>query len=141
MSDHLSWKLLGSRFVRQHRIYDGDSMRWSRADDPAFSDCLVAGSPYGGTLAVTRDTTKLLETRGASDDDILVYSPAGQIVRCAPTARPSRARGRASLTAQHCAPLRPPPPTPSWRALRARMRGASCCSRGLRARCCTACIL
>jgi hypothetical protein len=92
MDAHLSWKLLGSRYVRQHRIYD--SMRWALELD--LSNCLVAGAPFGGPLAMTRDTTKLMELRGAADDDIMVYSPVGQPVR-------ARARARFLLPAP-CSP-------------------------------------
>jgi hypothetical protein len=74
--DALSWKMLGSRDVRQRCVYD--SMRWSL--DVDLSDCLVAGATCGGAIAVTRNLSKHMELRGASDDDIMVYSAVGQPV-------------------------------------------------------------
>ena len=80
------WKLLGARFVRQHKLFE--SMRWQLELD--LSSCIVAGAPFGGPIAITRDTTKLMELRGAADEDILVFSPSGQQVRARRfAARPS----------------------------------------------------
>lgn len=75
-SDLSSWLPLGKHFIRQVRVYE--SMRW----DVDLASSIVACAPCGGPVAVTRDTTKLVELRGGGDDDITIYSIAGSYVRC-----------------------------------------------------------
>ena len=72
-----NWQPLGDHQVRVIPVYE--TMRWD-PEDVEFGDCVVAAAPFGGPVAVTRDTSKLTAMRGG-DDDISIYSASGKLVR------------------------------------------------------------
>lgn len=74
--DFASWSQLGNHSVRQVRLYE--HMRW---DAPNLNASIVAAAPFGGPIAVTRDTTKLTALRSLADDEITIYSASGKLVR------------------------------------------------------------
>ncbi len=75
-ADFSSWQPLGAHYVRQLKVFE--RMRWG--DDVDLGNSLTAAAPFGGPIAITRDTSKLMELR-AVGDDISIYSSSGQLVR------------------------------------------------------------
>ena len=77
MSDSASWQPFGSKYIRQTTIYSATSTRWDTSLD--FSECVIAHAPFGGPVALTRDASRLVDMRGGVDDDIAIYSAAGEL--------------------------------------------------------------
>ena len=72
-----TWNIWGESNVRQVELYS--SMRWGELEG-GLAAHVVAAAPFGGPIALTRDTSKLVmrSIMGGSDDDITVYSAAGE---------------------------------------------------------------
>ena len=72
----VDWTVWGNVNVRQVPLYP--SMRW--ALEGGLSSHMVAAAPYGGPLALTRDTRKLgfRNLMGGDDDGITIYSASGE---------------------------------------------------------------
>ncbi len=77
MSDSASWQPFGSKYIRQTTIYSSSTTRFDAALD--FSECVIAHAPFGGPVALTRDASRLVDMRGGVDDDIAIYSAAGEL--------------------------------------------------------------
>lgn len=72
-----SWVPLGSHFFQQTRVYASGS-RWDANLD--LSGSIVARAPFAGPVAVTRDETQMHDLRSSLDDDIVIYSSAGELL-------------------------------------------------------------
>lgn len=76
--DIASWQPLGDHQYRQVKVYD--TMRWGDAEDGVdLASCLVVAAPFGGPIAVTRDSSKMTSFR-AGAETITLYSSAGEQV-------------------------------------------------------------
>ena len=82
MSDSATWLPLGSNQIRQTVVYKAGESRWDEAFE--FSGSVVARSPFGGPVALTRDAGKLVDLRGSVDDDVSIYSAAGALLAKVP---------------------------------------------------------
>jgi hypothetical protein len=78
----LGWAVWGEENVRQVELYS--SMRWGELDG-GLSSYLVAAAPFGGPIALTRDTSKIgFRTMNSDSDDITVYSSSGEYIKSIP---------------------------------------------------------
>ncbi|KAL8661171.1 MAG: hypothetical protein Q9202_005828 [Teloschistes flavicans] len=73
-----NWEKVGDRFYRKIKLYDAVFDQ-----DLELESYLVAGAPYGGAIALFRDTDKFQTYRGtqAAKSSIDVYSYAGKLIR------------------------------------------------------------
>ncbi|KAL9590998.1 MAG: hypothetical protein Q9203_000194 [Teloschistes exilis] len=73
-----NWEKVGDRFYRKIKLYDAVFDQ-----DLELENYIVAGAPYGGAIALFRDTDKLQTYRGtqAAKSSIDVYSYAGKLIR------------------------------------------------------------
>ena len=77
------WTVWGDVNVRQVALYD--SMRWGELEG-GLSSYVVAAAPYGGPIALTRDTRKFgfRSLMGGDDDEITIYSSSGEYLSRVP---------------------------------------------------------
>ncbi|KAK9316336.1 Vps16, N-terminal region-domain-containing protein [Lipomyces starkeyi] len=73
----LGWERLQDVFYRKRTEY---SMMWN--DEVDLSEFIVTGAPYGGAIALVRDTSRPMSYRGPESRQkmILIYSNAGQFI-------------------------------------------------------------
>jgi len=76
-----SWHPLGAHFFATTRIYPS-SARWDA--DLDLSSALVARAPFGGPVAVTRDAAALHDARSSVDDDVAIFTAAGELLARVP---------------------------------------------------------
>ncbi|KAK7206509.1 Vps16, N-terminal region-domain-containing protein [Myxozyma melibiosi] len=71
------WERLQDVFYRKRAEY---SMMW--IDDVDLSEFIVVGAPYGGAIALVRDTSRPMAYRGPEGRQkmILIYSNSGQLI-------------------------------------------------------------
>ena len=69
----VDWTPLGEKMVRQVTLYE--RMRWGL--ESVLSAYKISGAPFGGPIAVTRDTGQMIDLSGGMDDEITIYSASG----------------------------------------------------------------
>ena len=77
------WTEFGEVTMRQVAVYP--SMAWLHSLDGGLASCMIAAAPYGGPVAVTRDTTQIFRSlMGGDKDAITVYSASGEYMCAIP---------------------------------------------------------
>lgn len=69
----VDWTPLGEKMVRQVTLYE--RMRWGL--ESVLSAYKITAAPFGGPIAVTRDTGQMIDLSGGMDDEITIYSASG----------------------------------------------------------------
>jgi hypothetical protein len=72
-----SWVPLGSHFFQQTHVFASGS-RWDA--DLDLSSSLVARAPFAGPVAVTRDSTQLHGLDSPLNDDVVIFTCAGELL-------------------------------------------------------------
>ncbi|KAH3767787.1 vacuolar protein sorting-associated protein 16 [Pelomyxa schiedti] len=66
-----TWQRMSDKYYRRHRVYE---MMWKNVDLEKY---VLAASPYGGPIALTRDPKKIVK---GVEDNVSIYTSAGALM-------------------------------------------------------------